>query len=98
VVFGNALFGASVNLATLDGDNGLTLYGIDGSTQSGFAVSGGGDNNGDGFSDVIIGAHTAAPYGLGNAGETYVVFGDSRCKPGEYTLAGSPLCFPVAAG
>jgi hypothetical protein len=98
VVFGNALFGAVVNLATLDGDNGLTLYGIDGSTISGYSVSGGGDVNGDGIADVIIGAHGAAPWGIGYAGETYVVFGDSRCKPGEYTLAGSPLCFPVAAG
>jgi hypothetical protein len=97
VVFGNTSFGAFVNLATLDGDNGLTLYGIDGGTQSGFSVSGG-DFNGDGFTDVIIGAYLAAPYGATNAGETYVVFGDSRCEPGEYTLAGSPLCFPVAAG
>jgi hypothetical protein len=98
VVFGDASFGATVNLATLDGDNGLILYGIDGGTQAGYSVSGGGDVNGDGFPDVIIGAYLSAPYGAANAGETYVVFGDSRCKPGEYTLVGSPLCFPVDAG
>jgi hypothetical protein len=99
VVFGRASFGAFVNFATLDGDNGLTLFGIGvGGTFSGYSVSGGGDVNGDGLSDIIIGAHTASPYDLGNAGETYVVFGGARCEPGEYTLAGSPLCFPVAAG
>jgi hypothetical protein len=95
VVFGNSSFSAVLPLATLNGDNGFMLKGID---QSGFSVDGGGDFNGDGFDDVVIGAFSGDPFGMVEAGETYVVYGDSRCKPGEYTLAGSPLCFPVDAG
>ena len=38
-------------------------------------MSGAGDVNGDGFDDLIIGARSADPNGIGQAGESYVVFG-----------------------
>jgi hypothetical protein len=41
---------------------------------SGWAVSGAGDVNGDGLSDVIVGAELAAPAGF-ESGRSYVVFG-----------------------
>ena len=57
VVFGRASgFGASLDLADLDGTNGFRLGGIDFSDSSGFSVAGAGDVNGDGFADLIIGA------------------------------------------
>ena len=57
VVFGRASgFGASLDLASLDGTNGFRLDGIDAGDQSGCSVAGAGDVNGDGFGDVIIGA------------------------------------------
>ncbi len=68
VVFGRASgFAASVDLAALDGANGFRLDGIDSFDLSGWSVGGGGDVNGDGFGDLIIGAR--------DAGESYVVFG-----------------------
>jgi hypothetical protein len=76
VVFGRASgFGASLELAALDGTNGFRLDGIDAGDSSGGSVAGAGDVNGDGFSDLIVGAAGAAPSGDYNAGESYVVFG-----------------------
>jgi hypothetical protein len=42
----------------------------------GFSVSGGGDINGDGFSDVIVGAYSNGTAG-NSAGRAYVFFGDA---------------------
>ena len=67
VVFGRATSpGASLDLATLNGANGFTITGTTKFESVGISVSGG-DVNGDGFSDVIVGAFFA--------GKTYVVFG-----------------------
>jgi len=66
-----------LNLGVLDGMNGFRLDGIDSGDQSGFSVSSAGDVNGDGFDDLIIGAHRAASSGDSYAGESYVVFGKS---------------------
>lgn len=76
VVFGKATgFAASLDLIGLDGTNGFRLDGIDPGDLSGGSVASAGDVNGDGFADIIIGAHKASPGGDVYAGETYVVFG-----------------------
>ncbi len=78
VVFGKAGgFNASLNLSTLNGNNGFVVNGIDARDLSGYSVSSAGDVNGDGFDDLLIGAEGADPNGLYNAGESYVVFGKS---------------------
>jgi hypothetical protein len=78
VVFGHSGgFSAAIDLSTLNGTNGFRLDGIDGNDHSGISVSSAGDVNGDGFDDLIIGAHGADPGGDNLAGETYVVFGHS---------------------
>ena len=64
-------------LSSLDGSNGFVLNGITSGDQSGRSVSGAGDINDDGVADLIIGARNADPNGIGNAGESYVVFGSS---------------------
>ena len=77
VVFGRSGgWTSSVALSSLDGTSGFVLTGIDAGDFSGFAVSGAGDVNGDGFDDVVIGAPGADP-GVNLEGEAYVVFGRS---------------------
>ena len=50
-----------IDLSTLDGADGFRLDGIDTGDQSGVSVSDAGDVNGDGFADLIVGAHLASP-------------------------------------
>ena len=76
LVLGAAAFAPVVELATIDGDGGLSISGIDDTDRAGSAVSGAGDVNGDGFDDVIIGAPDAEG-GSYYAGESYVVFGSA---------------------
>ena len=64
-----------LDLSDLDGTNGFILTGIDGADQSGKSVSSAGDVNGDGYDDLIIGAHMADPNGDSNAGEAYILYG-----------------------
>ncbi|MEQ8466042.1 hypothetical protein [Coleofasciculus sp. E1-EBD-02] len=79
VVFGNSEgFNASLELSELNGSNGFVINGIDAGDESGSSVSGAGDINGDGIDDLIIGARGADPNGNFRAGETYVVFGNSK--------------------
>jgi Ca2+-binding RTX toxin-like protein len=77
VVFGKGGgFASTLNLSDLNGSNGFKINGITTSDHSGFSVSGAGDVNGDGFDDLIIGAHWADPNGS-RSGQSYVVFGQS---------------------
>ncbi|MEO1145606.1 MAG: Calx-beta domain-containing protein [Cyanobacteria bacterium J06638_22] len=78
VVFGSDQgFAASLNLSTLNGNNGFVINGIDEGDYSGYSVSGAGDINGDGIDDLIIGADSASPNG-DYSGESYVVFGSDQ--------------------
>ncbi|MFK7957012.1 MAG: integrin alpha [Lysobacterales bacterium] len=77
VVFGRTSgFPATLNVSDVNGTNGFALNGVDIGDRSGAAVSGAGDVNGDGISDLIIGAFRAdleAVY----EGESYVLFGNA---------------------
>ena len=68
-------FPASIDLSSLDGNNGYRLDGIAANDRSGHSVSAAGDVNGDGYDDMLIGAYGAGPGGTISAGETYLVFG-----------------------
>jgi VCBS repeat-containing protein len=75
VVFGKASgFTASIGLSSLNGRDGFRLDGESAGDNSGWSVSGAGDVNGDGYDDIIIGAHYADHDGL-SSGSSYVVFG-----------------------
>jgi hypothetical protein len=77
VVFGKSSgFTANLELSSLDGNNGFQINGEAAFDLSGFSVSSAGDINGDGFDDLIIGAHRADPNG-NDSGASYVVFGKS---------------------
>lgn len=58
--------------------SGFVINGIDASDFSGYSVSSAGDINNDGYDDIIIGAREADPNGASEAGESYVVFGQSE--------------------
>jgi len=75
VVFGKA-DATPVDLATL-GSAGLRIDGIDQYDHLGGSVSGAGDVNSDGLSDLVVGASGADPGGDSLAGESYVVFSPS---------------------
>jgi hypothetical protein len=66
--------GASVDAADLaQGLGGFAMDGEQNTDLAGFSVGAGGDVNGDGFSDFVIGAYGFP--GGGAQGRTYVVFG-----------------------
>ena len=88
VVFGSTdPFPASMNLSALNGSNGFRLDGEAAGDNSGRSVSGAGDINGDGVDDLIIGADSAYPNGLGNEGASYVVFGSMGGFPASMDLS-----------
>jgi hypothetical protein len=60
--------------AVASGIGGFAINGALASDQSGYSVSGAGDVNGDGLSDLIVGANRADPNGEAS-GAGYVVFG-----------------------
>ena len=77
VVFGGASgLSSPFELSGLNGANGFRLDGVAAQDYSGTAVASAGDINGDGFDDVIVGAHKADPNG-DYSGASYVVFGQA---------------------
>ncbi len=87
VVFGGANAGSSgsVELGTLDASEGFVLRGAAEYDFAGYAVSGAGDVNGDGFADLLVGAYGADNTNGDKAGTSYVLFG-------------SPLNHPILPG
>ncbi|MBF0163883.1 MAG: FG-GAP repeat protein [Magnetococcales bacterium] len=90
VVFGSSsLADASLNLLTLDGQNGFQLFGIYDGDQFGVSAKGAGDINGDGFDDMIVGAlRYDSPDGQGgfltSSGAAYVVYGHASNFWGDF--------------
>jgi len=87
VVFGSADgFPASVDLASLNGGDGLVLNGEQAGDLSGSSVDRAGDINGDGIDDLLIGAPYADANGT-DSGRSYVVFGGSDQQNATLDLA-----------
>ncbi len=86
VVYGSGAVPATVELSDLNGTNGFRVNGISVGDRAGFAVSGAGDVNMDGFDDILIGAYAAWANGF-RSGESYVVYGGSAV-PATVELSG----------
>jgi hypothetical protein len=67
-------FPAVIKLASLDGSTGFRLDGSTFKDLSGYSVASGGDVNGDGFADLIIGGPSAG-VGVQSYGGSSYVFG-----------------------
>jgi Ca2+-binding RTX toxin-like protein len=89
IIYGKDIeFDASLDVNNLDGNNGFTVYGINSSDRIGYSVSGGGDINGDGFDDAIIGAPNDNGVNTPNReGATYILFGNKSGFQPEISLA-----------
>lgn len=75
----------AIEFSTLNGANGFRINGELAGDQSGLAVSGGGDFNGDGIDDFIVTAGFADPSGM-SSGASWVVFGRSTAFSATLSL------------
>ena len=75
LIFGKSSGFTDIYLASLTSSQGFKILGAASNDYSGQSVDSAGDVNGDGYSDVIIGAPQADPNGRSNAGTSYVIFG-----------------------
>ena len=79
VVFGKASNPRVINLSGLAPADGFIIQGDAPYDNAGRSVSAAGDVNGDGYADLIVGAHIGSDGGY-STGEAYVVFG----KQGDF--------------
>ena len=83
VVFGlEGSFASTVQLSELDADSGFTVTGKNEGSRFGQDVSGGGDVNGDGIADIVI--------GTGKSDESYVIYGQASDSSGPGTPNPAP--------
>jgi hypothetical protein len=73
-------FGNTVDVSSLDGNNGFSIFSEESSSDFGFSVTNAGDINGDGVDDVVVGAPYAGSY---NQGTTTALFGQAAIIPNE---------------
>jgi hypothetical protein len=88
---------SSIALGGLDGNDGFTLTGFQGSDAAGRDVGPAGDVNGDGIADFIIGANRAGRVRNFNTGSAYVVFG-RRTGPFDLVAAILPTARAAQVG
>jgi hypothetical protein len=88
VIYGSASKPSSdLELTDLDGSNGFQLSGEFPVGRAGRSVASAGDVNGDGYSDLIIGAYSANASGAARSGASYIVFGRPSTTSPELQLS-----------
>jgi hypothetical protein len=71
VVFGKGNFAATLELSSLNGEDGFKIEGANIGDNLGYSVNSAGDVNGDGLDDIVVGA----AYAVNQQGLSYVIFG-----------------------
>src|SRR5690606_23407513 len=62
LIFGKATFSSgSLALSSLNGTSGFRIAGLNVGDELGYSIAGGGDHNGDGIDDILVGAWRASP-------------------------------------
>ncbi|MEM9387033.1 MAG: hypothetical protein AAGA68_18365 [Pseudomonadota bacterium] len=79
LLFGKSDFGSNgeIALGHWDPSDGVVFVGADPGDSAGFATAGGGDFNGDGADDLLIGAYNASLEGEPRAGAAYILWGQA---------------------
>ena len=96
VVFGKT-DSSAIELSSIEaGTGGFVINGASGADQSGFSVSNAGDVNGDGFDDLLVGAHFDDPNGS-NSGASFVIFGGQNTSATVGTTSADTLTGTTAA-
>jgi len=91
VVFGRPAFAAEIDLGALDANSGVSVLGEVAGDQAGQALSGGGDWDGDGFDELLIGAPNRGVGPANNQGAAFLVRGGPTLGvPNRVTHPGSP--------
>ncbi|PJK27702.1 FG-GAP repeat protein, partial [Minwuia thermotolerans] len=79
LIFGNAnAAGAQADLTNLQAGEGVSFDGLAAGDRLGSSVDGGGDFDGDGVADFVIGAEGVDYGSYSNVGEAYVIFGPGQ--------------------
>ena len=91
-VFYGSSFGSGLNLAYDFSAADISMTGEGAGENAGYSVASAGDVDGDGYSDVLIGA-TGNDEVADNAGKTYLVFGSTMNDVESIELADSDLSF-----
>lgn len=102
VVFGQTgINGATLNVSALTAatnTRGFVISGSSANDLTGYTVSGSGDINGDGLSDLVMGAYGADNGTATDAGKFYVVYGKTDgagVNASALTVAGNTLGFVI---